>query len=603
MFQGVLEKVEQRLAGWKSKCLSLAGRITLIKSTLTAIPAYIMQSTRLPRSLCDDLDKRVRRFLWGGTELIRKPHLVAWDIVTKEKTCGGLGIRSMRQLNSAFLMKLGWRLHSEPSALWVRLIKEKYMRGNDLFHRMGQHHFRTNAWRGIMETMESTEKGLGMALGDGRNTAFWEHRWLDGRRLVDHAIAPIPAPIYYSRVRDFWEPLTGWDWTRLSPYLPQVILDRMSSFDLGDEVIEDTPLWTASNTGSFTIASAIKILRGLDTLTGVQWNWVWKIRLPYRIQVFLWLLSHRRLLTNAERHRRKFSPDPLCGVCFEEAEDLDHLFRRCPTAQAVWQALHSCGLNSTATEATFHDWFQANFHGNHVDPQWPRKFAIILWFLWKWRCSTCLGSMEFIPFDKGTFLTHQIQRILDSLDSQTPAAAGRGCSERWIHWDGPEPGWHVLNTDGASQGTVGRAGAGGVVRGERGEWIIGFSEPLGRCPALQAELRAVLRGLRIAKEMGTRKLWVQVDSRVVVTLLTTMGFRRSEYHGLIHQCRTLLAWECWETRITHCFREANQVADRLANIGVQGSPGVTMYSRPPREVHEALFSDRMGALWPRQLHS
>jgi len=155
-----------------------------------------MQSTRLPRSLCDDLDKRMRRFLWGGNELHRKPYLVSWDTVTKEKTHGGLGIRSMRQLNSASLMKLGWRLHSEPTALWVRLLKEKYARGDDLFHRIGRHHVRTNAWRGIMETMESTAKGLGVALGDGRNTNFWEHRWLDGKRLVDHTIIPLPAELY-----------------------------------------------------------------------------------------------------------------------------------------------------------------------------------------------------------------------------------------------------------------------------------------------------------------------------------------------------------------------------------------------------------------------
>jgi len=46
-------------------------------------------------------------------------------VVIKEKEYGGLGIRSMRQLNLAFLMKLGWHLQAEPAALWVRLLKEK----------------------------------------------------------------------------------------------------------------------------------------------------------------------------------------------------------------------------------------------------------------------------------------------------------------------------------------------------------------------------------------------------------------------------------------------------------------------------------------------
>ena len=210
-------------------------------------------------------------------------------------------------------------------------------------------------------------------------------------------------------MRDYWEPLTGWDWTSLSRYLPHHILDRISSFDLGNDVIEDTPLWTASTSGSFTIPLAVALLRESDPSDGIQWDWIWKIRVPYRVQVFLWLLFHRRLLTNAERFRRKFSSDPLCGICLEAMEDLDHLFRRCHIAQDVWQTLHNCGLSSTATEENFQTWLQANLKGHHVDPQWPRKFAIILWFVWKWRCSACLGSMELIPFDKGTFLLHQMK--------------------------------------------------------------------------------------------------------------------------------------------------------------------------------------------------
>jgi len=71
-----------------------------------------METTRLPRSICDDIDRKTRRFLWGGTSNERKPHLVKWEIVTKPKSSGGLGLRSMRHLNSAFLAKLGYRLWS-----------------------------------------------------------------------------------------------------------------------------------------------------------------------------------------------------------------------------------------------------------------------------------------------------------------------------------------------------------------------------------------------------------------------------------------------------------------------------------------------------------
>jgi len=43
-FQNVITLVKTRLAGWKAKCLSPAGRQTLIQFTITAVPAYVMQS-------------------------------------------------------------------------------------------------------------------------------------------------------------------------------------------------------------------------------------------------------------------------------------------------------------------------------------------------------------------------------------------------------------------------------------------------------------------------------------------------------------------------------------------------------------------------------
>lgn len=62
-FKFILDKVDQRLSNWKAKSLSFAGRLTLTKSVIQALPSYIMQSAYIPRHLCDDIDKRCRSFL------------------------------------------------------------------------------------------------------------------------------------------------------------------------------------------------------------------------------------------------------------------------------------------------------------------------------------------------------------------------------------------------------------------------------------------------------------------------------------------------------------------------------------------------------------
>ena len=41
IWNGIIEKMEQRLAGWKRMYLSKEGRVTLIKSTLSNLPHYL----------------------------------------------------------------------------------------------------------------------------------------------------------------------------------------------------------------------------------------------------------------------------------------------------------------------------------------------------------------------------------------------------------------------------------------------------------------------------------------------------------------------------------------------------------------------------------
>ncbi|CAN1819380.1 Putative ribonuclease H protein At1g65750 [Linum perenne] len=76
-----------------------------------------MQTSYLPVSLCDQIDKKIKNFIWGSTEGSRKIHNVNWQTVYKAKCLGGLGLRSARELNKAFLMKIAWGVFSRPNDL------------------------------------------------------------------------------------------------------------------------------------------------------------------------------------------------------------------------------------------------------------------------------------------------------------------------------------------------------------------------------------------------------------------------------------------------------------------------------------------------------
>ena len=82
--QFVVEKVRRKLALWKTKFLSRAGRLVMIKSSMNSVASYYMQVTQLPKTTLKELDQICNDFLWGDVEGKKtntpsrtKPHLPA----------------------------------------------------------------------------------------------------------------------------------------------------------------------------------------------------------------------------------------------------------------------------------------------------------------------------------------------------------------------------------------------------------------------------------------------------------------------------------------------------------------------------------------------
>ncbi|KAL4364181.1 hypothetical protein GQ457_04G021280 [Hibiscus cannabinus] len=75
----IIEKVRSRFTGWSARSLSMVGRITLLKSVIQAIPTYSMQSTWLPISVCLEVEKLIRGFLWGHSVNHKGTNLINWD--------------------------------------------------------------------------------------------------------------------------------------------------------------------------------------------------------------------------------------------------------------------------------------------------------------------------------------------------------------------------------------------------------------------------------------------------------------------------------------------------------------------------------------------
>lgn len=127
-FLHIIDSMKAKLSAWKATLLTPAGRIILIKSTLQSIPAYPMQMTTLPASICKQVDKICRDFLWAKNSNQNGLHLVNWTKCCLPKEHGGLGLRKAVHMNKALQMKIGWRFLKEIDKPWQQLLSHKYKR-------------------------------------------------------------------------------------------------------------------------------------------------------------------------------------------------------------------------------------------------------------------------------------------------------------------------------------------------------------------------------------------------------------------------------------------------------------------------------------------
>jgi len=61
--QPVIDKIIKRIAGWRGKLLSYAGRLTLLRACLASIPIYLLSIIKFPRWAIDMINSHMGHFL------------------------------------------------------------------------------------------------------------------------------------------------------------------------------------------------------------------------------------------------------------------------------------------------------------------------------------------------------------------------------------------------------------------------------------------------------------------------------------------------------------------------------------------------------------
>lgn len=103
----LIAKIESRISHWSFKWLSRAGRLTLIKSVLLAIPVYWAALTWVPKGVMEKIRRICCRFLRDGSKENLVLPWVAWDKVARPKEWGGWGIKNLPDFSLSLAAKSG----------------------------------------------------------------------------------------------------------------------------------------------------------------------------------------------------------------------------------------------------------------------------------------------------------------------------------------------------------------------------------------------------------------------------------------------------------------------------------------------------------------
>ena len=176
------------------------------------------------------------------------------------------------------------------------------------------------------------------------------------------------------------------------------------------------------------------------------------------------------------------------------------------------------------------------------------------------------------------------------------------CSNRMaikqVRWEKPSTGWVKLNTNGSANVSLGVAEGGGLIRDDRGNWIVGYSRKIGKTNSFLAETWALRDGLLLCIQLNLNAIMVELDAKALVDALKNPSYANTIVSSLFNDCKRLAA-QIPQLSIKHIYRETNRCADHLANVGSDQSLDFSFYFCPPVDLVPLVMANCQGLYFNR----
>ncbi|VAI33703.1 unnamed protein product [Triticum turgidum subsp. durum] len=583
-FKYLKDSLWSKVQGWIANTMSSAGKEVLVKAVAQAVHVFSMSCFKLPRGLCEHLNKLIRKFWWGSKEGKRKPHWVSWQIMTQPKGMGGLGFKDFELFNLAMLARQAWRLLQHPNTLCARILRSIYHPQSDILEaQLGGHP--SQVWRAVIEGRDTLKQGLIRRIGNEETTYIWRDNWIPREEMLrPYGCLATHPPARVSELIDHTS--ASWDRARVeATFLPmdsRIIL----SIPLCTRNLPDFWSWHYEKHGVFSVKSAYRMIVAtkqrreawLDGNPGSSnsnaeegsWKTLWKTPVPAKVRMFLWRLSKHSLPTNDVRAHRHMADSASCGLC-GAPDSWRHSPLECAASRCVWALIDNELVHkmTTVTEPNAKHWLFSLMEMLEHD-----KFVLLsvtLWAIWSARRKAIHEGIFQSPQSTQAFIRRFIDdlQITSAQQKPTPARVPVSVTSARPRAKAPPSGYAKIHVDAAVRHERGGAAV-AVCRDEGGNYlgssalvVYGVSNPT------ILEATACREALALAEDMNLTHCVISSDCKQVVSDITngTLGA-----HGaIIAEIRAKA--ELHNLKFIFKGRAVNYEAHRLARFSISQGLG------------------------------
>jgi hypothetical protein len=224
------------------------------------------------------------------------------------------------------------------------------------------------------------------SVGNGQQVRFWEDTWLGDAPLASQ------YPSLYNIVRrknalvaevltnrplnlEFRRSLTGNKWAAWID-----LVQRLMSISLSDE--KDALVWRLTTSGSFSVKSMYADYMNGHTI--FLRKYIWKLKIPLKVRIFMWFLHKKVILTKDNLARRNWNGCKKCVFC-DSSESINHLFFDCPFAKLIWRVIQFTFNIPPPTNVTNMLGNGLNGVGKTTKVRIRIGFSALMWAIWNSR--------------------------------------------------------------------------------------------------------------------------------------------------------------------------------------------------------------------------